>query len=160
MSSSSSPSCLASDSSLDQDSDTDTVGSSDLDDLYESFDFEEEAALETTPARLSNISQCALYPGAQISALQSYLLLFRFSVRHSLTTKSFTELLQLVSVHLPASAKIPTSVYKMKQVFLECFPDSQATRHFYCDCCHRPLPSASSRCSGYGCSGDGCPAAF
>ena len=64
---------LASDSS-DHESDTDTSGSSDLDDLYQSFDFEDEAALDSAEtsasasrgsAALSGISQFALFPGAQ-----------------------------------------------------------------------------------------------
>ena len=100
MSSWSFSSCL---DSSDQNSDTDTNGSSDLDDLYQSFDFEDEAALdsvEATSTALSDISKRALYPGAQISSLQSYLQLFQFSIRHSLTTKSFTELLQLLFQHL------------------------------------------------------------
>ena len=111
-------------------------------------------------AALSDVSQLALYPGSQITALQSYLLLFQFSIRHSLTARSFAELLQLIAVHLPATATIPTFVHKLKRVFLECFPDSQAISHFYCNFCHRPLPSGSSRCSGYGCSGEGHPDAF
>ena len=154
-------------SSLQSDSsDFETDDSSDLDDLYQSFDFEEEAALDvpagdgsgSRPAPLAAISQLPLYLASQITALQSYLLIFQFAIRHSMTTKSFTELLQLLSVHLPVTATIPKSVHKLKRVFMECFPDSHAISHFYCDCCHRPLSSASSSCLGYGCSGEGHPA--
>ena len=73
------------------------------------------------PAPLAAISQLPLYPGSQITALQSYLLIFQFAIRHSMTTKSFTELLQLLSVHLPVTATIPKSVHKLKRVFMECF---------------------------------------
>ena len=64
-----------------QEIDSDTSGSSDLDDLYKSFEFEDNATGMTTvaatacqsassrkdPAALSGISRIALYPGSQIT---------------------------------------------------------------------------------------------
>ena len=160
---------LVSESELDYS----TESESDLDDLYESFDYEEEVPLEARSdtardgtdsasclANLASISQCSLYSGPQITTLQSYLLIFQDAIRHSLTMKSFTELLQLLSVDLPPTATILRSVHKLKRVFVECFPDSQVNNHFYCDCCHRPLPSASATCSEYGCSVEGKTAVF
>lgn len=94
-------------SSLSSDSDEDI--DSDLEALYESFDFENEAShscrdaecLPQTPdKRFSGISETALYPGSHVSVFQSQLLVFQYALRHGLTTKAFTELLQLLSVHL------------------------------------------------------------
>lgn len=107
-----------------------------------------------------SISDRPLYTGAQLSALESYLLVFQYAVRHSLTKKAITELLQLLSVHLPVGAAIPKSVHGLKRVFTECFPEVQPIQHFYCDCCQRPMLSASATCSGNGCSGEGRPAVF
>ena len=37
-----------------------------------------------------------VYPGAELTVLESYLLLFQYSLRHSLTKKAFSELLEVV----------------------------------------------------------------
>ena len=69
-------------SELDSPSLSSSKGSeeSDLDKLYESFEFEEEVQQTRLQVALSDITQLALYPGSQITALQSYLLLFLFSI--------------------------------------------------------------------------------
>lgn len=113
-------------SSLSSDPDEDI--DSDLEALYESFDFENEAShsygdaespLPQTPdKRFSGISETALYPGSHISVFQSQLLVFQYALRHGLTTKAFTELLQLLSVHLPQNAAIPKSVHSLKRFLL------------------------------------------
>lgn len=112
-------------SSLSSDSDEDI--DSDLEALYESFDFENEAShscrdaecLPQTPdKRFSGISETALYPGSHVSVFQSQLLVFQYALRHGLTTKAFTELLQLLSVHLPQNAAIPKSVHSLKRFLL------------------------------------------
>ena len=92
-------------------------------DLEESFDFEDSASQsqssvqtqeacntetvqqETAVSQLLSTGGNALFVGSKISTLQSYLLIFQYAVRHGLTTKAFTELLQLLSVHLPQDAK-------------------------------------------------------
>ena len=140
---------------------------SDLEDLYESFDFEDSAsrslssaqAQETcdnevpqqeTVGHLFSTSGEALYAGSPISTLQSYLLIFQYAVRHSLTAKAFTELLQLLSVHLPRGARLPKTVHSLKRFFVDAFPEAQAVQHFYCSW---PLPSPGASCVGSGCSG-------
>ena len=89
-----------------------------------------------------------LSSGAKVTVTQSSLLLFQYAVRHSITAKAFTELLQLVSVHLPSEAQIPKSVHQLKRFILKLFPKAVAARHFYCDCCQGTLLSKDARCSG------------
>ncbi len=52
---------------------------------------------------------------------ESYLLIFKYAIRHGLTTKAFTELLQLLSVHVPQGASLPKSVYLLKCFFVRSF---------------------------------------
>ena len=140
----------------------------DLQDLYESFDFEDEASRSQSssqaPARGDTahleiadrsfrLHQTALYAGSTISTLQSNLLIFQYAIRHGLTAKAFTELLQLLSVHLPQKASTPKTVYSFKRFFVDAFPEAQAVQHFYCSCCQRPLSSPTASCFGSGCSG-------
>ena len=77
-----------------------------------------------------------LYEGADVSIFDSHLLLFEFAIRHSLTKKAFSELIDLVATHLPRVAKPPASVYKLKQFFLHIFPDTASVTHKYCSKCH------------------------
>ena len=62
-----------------------------------------------------------LFEGSEVSVLESYLMLLQYSLRHSLTKKAFSELLDLVIAHLPNTAKCATSIYKLKQFLLKCF---------------------------------------
>ena len=66
-----------------------------------------------------------LYETSRITVFESYLLLFQYAIKNSLTLKAFTELLQLVSAFLPSSAQIPSSVHHLKQVFIRLFPHAQ-----------------------------------
>ena len=84
---------------------------------------------------------------------RSFWVVFPYAIRHSLTTKAFTELLQLIAVHLPKEAAIPRSVHNLKRFFVESYPELQPIQHYYCSCCQRPLLSDSSICNGHGCSG-------
>ena len=90
-----------------------------------------------------------LYDGADISVFESYFLLFQFAVRHSLTMKSFSELLQVVKVHLPRSAKTPKSVHYLKKYFLSIFPHAKCNVHKYCTACLERLTDATT-CSTNG----------
>lgn len=94
-----------------------------------------------------------LYPGALLTVFQSYLLIFQYAVRHSLTTKVFTELLQLLSLHTPQGAGLPKSVYKLKHFFIQAFPEANCIAHPYCSYCHRPLPLLDAGCAENGCGG-------
>ena len=109
-------------------SDTDTSTSnypsessdSDLEELNESFNLEDAGSqaspqvtadnhcIESTGCTFS--SETPLYPGAPLSSPQRLLLIFQYAMWHSLSKKAFTELLQLLSVHLPKDAQIPKSV--------------------------------------------------
>ena len=148
----------------------------DLGDLYESFDFEDDVdslqlsqvqTVETTETprptahavMARSVSDSPLYPGSQLSTFQSHLLVFQYAIRHSLTKKAFTELLQLLSVHLPPGAGIPKSVHSLKQVFVEAFPEAKAEQHLYCSCCQRLIPLGATSCVGDGCN-HGSPAVF
>ena len=134
----------------DGDSSTEIMDSgpdSDLEELYESFDFEDEASRTSAQTIADNhqvSKKTPLYTGAQLSATQSHLLVFQYALRHGLTSKALTELLQLISVHLPSGAHVPKSVQKLKRFILESFSDAEVVRHFYCKCCQRCLSSADA----------------
>ena len=166
-------------SEQEMDSEVDVDGASesecsDLDELYETFEFEDTASQTSAHAQATSIREgtgpsaalaestdnTPLYPGAQLSTFQSHLLVFQYAIRHSMTTRAFTELLQLLSVHLPRGAAVQKSVHSLKRFFVECFPEAQALEHYYCNCCQRPLPSSEASCMGNGCSGDGHSAVF
>ena len=68
----------------------------------------------------------------------SYLLLFQFSIRHSLTSKALQELLHLLSIFMP-NAALPKSVYQLKSFFIDVFPEQSPTIQKYCTNCHRLL---------------------
>lgn len=140
---------------------------SDLGDLYESFNFEGDVDSQLSQIQSAEdpvphavmprgVNNHPLYPDSQLSSFQSLLLVFQYAIRHSLTKKAFTELLQLLSVHLPPGAK---SVHSLKQVFVEAFPEAKAEQHLYCSCCQRLIPLGAPSCVGDGCSGSP-PAVF
>ena len=94
-----------------------------------------------------------------MTVFKSYLLTFQYALRHSLTMKAFTELLQLISVHTPKGTAMPSSVLNLKKYFVDAYPSASAVQHAYCSSCHRPLASIESSCDGDGCGG-GSPAVF
>lgn len=77
-----------------------------------------------------------LYTNAKL--LDSYLLLYQFFLRHSLSKKVFSELISLVSVHLPemTSQKAARSLYQLRQFFVTQFSDLIASSERYCSKCH------------------------
>ena len=104
---------------------------------------------------LGSIDSCflePLYPGADLSIFESYLLLLQFSLRHSLTKKAFEELLCLIGSHLPPNAKAATSLHKLKKLFLEIFPEVHTETHYFCANCHQLLVGAAKTCEN-GCDG-------
>ena len=92
-----------------------------------------------------------LYEGSEITVFESHLLLFQFSVRHSLSAKAFGELLQVVSAHLPPTAKFPKSVYTLKWFFRSLFPDLSTRAHSYCSCCLKLLEEGT-QCENHNCA--------
>ncbi len=98
--------------------------------------------------KLKAASREPLYAGADISVHLSYLLVFHIVVRHTLSAKAFTELLQLLSVHLP---KVPTSAFKLKSFFSELFPDD--LRQFMsCSLVSPTQNGAPETCMFYACN--------
>lgn len=93
-----------------------------------------------------------IYEGAEVTIFESYILAFQFSVRHSLTKKAFSELLQLMSVLLPKSASFPTNITTVKRFLLKLFPHVSPVVHKYCTNC---LSVVQSDVSGT-CAKDGC----
>lgn len=95
-----------------------------------------------------------LYSGAQAHLTEdlSYLLLFQYAVKHSLTTKAFDELIKIIKVFLPSDAVIPKSANHLKQFFLRKFPELCPSMQDYCEDCHKLL-KAGELC---GCNGKIC----
>ena len=75
-----------------------------LDNLYASFDYEDDAASQVSAEASSidaatrttenetfgrEIPACPSYPGVQLSSFQSKLLIFQYAIRHGLTTRAF-----------------------------------------------------------------------
>ena len=89
-----------------------------------------------------------LYDGAQINVLESYILMLQFALKHTLTKKVFEELLLLIIAHLPKEAKIPKSIYKLKQYFVALLPKVKITTHQYCKVCHELLSDSKANCAG------------
>ena len=94
----------------------------------------------------------SLYNNSTVSILEAYVLVFQFAIKHSLTKTAISELLQLISVHLPADAKYPQSIHEVKGLFMEMFPHSMPSVHNYCEYCLSMLTS-DGVCSTDGCSG-------
>ena len=124
--------------------DTDIVNSdSEVDELDESVLFFEDTSNEEdeTLNQDENVStkpRKPLYNGAP-SEEMACLLLFQYSVRHSLTGKAFQELIQLITVFLPADALLPKSIRHLKQHFLKNSSEQCPVMQYYCDNCHRLL---------------------
>lgn len=107
-------------------------GSWDNEELNESFFLEDsdddtsanitsKTAMPNQKINLGKEYKCPLYPGSQICILMTYLLIFQFSIQHSLTESALKELLLLISVLLPVQASFPKSVWKLKHFFLKYF---------------------------------------
>ena len=91
-------------------------------------------------------SKTPLYPGSEVTILDSYILLYEYALRHKLTKEAFSELLQLVSVHLPSSANSAKSVYLLQKYFEKHFNDTTGECYYYCIKCHRQVEGASNDC--------------
>lgn len=93
-----------------------------------------------------------LYDSANITIIDSYLMLLQYSIRHSLTKKAFTELLQLLSVHLPSGSHAAESFHKIKSVFLKMFDDIKQVEYWYCAKCHRLISDCTNKVCPSGCN--------
>ena len=79
-----------------------------------------------------------LYEGAAVTTFQTVLLVYQFVLRHSYSTKTFTEFLQLLAVLLPKAADLPKCVYLFKKL-ASLFPEAQSRKHYYCTTCQMPV---------------------
>ena len=90
-----------------------------------------------------------LYPNAEITVLDSYLLLYDFALRHCLTKQAFTDLIKLVSVHLPAQqSQGATSFHNIQSFFQKNFNKQATEVHSYCSLCHSLTGDSVSHCEG------------
>ena len=130
---------------------------SDIESLLDSVEFsdfdEPTYTAEEDTELIADPFSNPLYDGADISIFESYILGFEFAIRHTLTAKAFSELLQLIAVHVPSSAKMPRSVYCLKKFFLNLFPHAKSRIHSYCSSCHAVLTD-NIACSTWGCEDD------
>ena len=66
-----------------------------------------------------------LYEGAELSVLDSHLLLYQYALRHCLTKQAFMELISLVDTHVLKDSKAALSLYKLCKFFEEHFNDTK-----------------------------------
>ena len=91
-----------------------------------------------------------LYEGANLSVLDSYFQLMQFSLRHSLTKQAFSDLLNVIGLHLPTNPTM--SAYRLKKFFLTLYHDISFTKHHCCSSCDTIL-NTTGACSMPGCKG-------
>ena len=109
-------------------------------------DDDEEPLPVQTPTTSSTVQDKLLYKGApaDLTVHIAYVLLFQYSVRHSLTSKAFQELLQLMTVFLPKDAAIPKSVRHLKQYFVKTYPEQCPKMQKYCSFCQSLIEKTCS----------------
>lgn len=86
-----------------------------------------------------------LYHGSNITLLESYMMIMKYSLRHSLTKQALGDLLALVDAHLPVKSMV--SLYKLKNFFFQLYDDISFTSHYCCSGCQSTVKDASSKCS-------------
>ena len=86
-----------------------------------------------------------LYPDSQVTILDSYILLYEYSLQHSLTKEAFKELLQLITIHMSLNAK---SVYLLQGFFEKHFNDAKGECFYYYSKCHRSVDEGALCPSG------------
>ena len=97
-----------------------------------------------------------LYDGAELSVLDSHLLMYQYALRHCITTQAFMELISLVETHMPWNSRAIWPLYKLRKFFEENFNDTKCQVYEYCSKCHRLL--IDSETTGVPCS-SGCEGA-
>ena len=97
--------------SSDSECDTDDSETSDITDTAELNHGEYEC-------RLSYMKEfhTPLYDDAELSVLDSHLLMYQYALRHCITTQAFTELIRLVETHMPRNSRAVSSL-QTKKVF-------------------------------------------
>lgn len=138
-------------SSISSDSECDT-DESETSDTTDTAELSHGAEYE---CRLSSMKEfhTPLYDNAELSVLDSHLLMYQYALRHCITTQAFTELIRLVETHMPRNSRAVSSLYKLRKFFEENFNDTKCQVYEYCSKCHRLIDSEIT--GGVGCS-SGC----
>lgn len=105
--------------------------------------------LTPTPNLASRNPGCfskPLYAGAppDLTEYTGYLLIFQYSVKHSLTGKALEEMLHLMATFLPSDSNLPKSVRQLKKFFLDIYSDQHPVMQNYCSSCHQLLEKEES----------------
>ena len=92
-----------------------------------------------------------LYAGAELTVLQSYIVMMQYKLRHSLSKKAFSKLIDLVALHLPKDAKLTQSLNAIRKRVDNLFQDVAPVKHYYCDWCSKLL-GERNHCSNPTCT--------
>ena len=85
-----------------------------------------------------------LYDGAEITLLDSYMLVMQHSLRHSLTKQAFSDLLKVIGMLLPSKSMV--SYYRLRKFFLDLYGDITFTKRYCCANCHSSLDDKEAAC--------------
>jgi len=89
-----------------------------------------------------------LYPGSNLSAVESSTLVQAFALKNSLTRSGTKDLLNILQLLLPEKAKVPTSQYLLqKSVNLDM---SSVKKCFYCNSCQNSVVTTGNACEHCG----------
>lgn len=80
-----------------------------------------------------------LYENSRQTVHSSYTLIMLFVMKHSLSRDAFSDLLNLISSHLPEPSKFTTSVYKVKETLKKGTGFKEPVIHYYCGGCQEYL---------------------
>lgn len=127
---------IATDNDECDNSDLDFGGLSGSDlDFKSGGNLSDDSMASTDVEASDNLAFEPLYEGSNVSIFDSHVLCLQLALKHSLTDKAFSDVLQLVSAHLPDTSKSPKSVYLLKKFFLNLFPQVTPIVHAYCSFC-------------------------
>ena len=144
--SSASDSSLQSSSSSTSGSDSTSPGTADSGEDHSTSSSDDETYKLRSLYKSLLESKTPLYPGSDVTILDSYILLYEYALRHSLTKEAFKELIQLVTVHMPSDAKSAKSVYLLQKFFEKHFNDTNGKCYYYCVKCHRAVDGEDAQC--------------
>ena len=130
-------------------SDTEFICESDISDTESGDDSDDSSGEEMVLENyLDNMSDF-IYPGASITTEDSILSIMKFSIRHKCTYTATTDLIALVSLHLPPNSKKDhlKSLYFLKKAFsAKEQSDETVTVKEYCPGCYAPLRNDFTTC--------------
>lgn len=124
-----------------EDNDSDNIGEDDDDNNSEGYD----NANENVNNMDENVDvDPLLYDNAAITLSESMLSIFTYTIRHNLTGCAFSDLLSLISLHLPPNSHHKKTIH----TFMKFFSDSKAPliKHYYCSACMKSLDTKDSLC--------------